>query len=202
MPGVVPLRTVNNRGRAFGFCATDPESGGFCMRKIGLVVPLLTFVVLAAGGALQAQTVTVAPTGYVTAGPGGTVQFTATVSGTTGSAQVIWLAGGKVGGSATVGTIGAARLCTAPVTVPANPTLITAALTSNTKITGTQYVYLLSAGPQIASVTPNPMPSGNVNLVTVTGSGFEPGAVLWDGNVQLSATRVNSTTMTAGDYHA
>ncbi len=169
-----------------------------------LALPLLTFVAALAGGALQAQTVTLSPnSGYITAGPGGTVQFSATVTNYMGDMSIVWLAGGKVGGNSTVGTISPTGLFTAPMTVPSSGmTAITAALGGQSAYSATWYVYLLGAGPTITSVTPNPMPTGNVSLVTVTGSGFQQGAVVWDGGVQLAAKFVNSTTMTASTYHA
>ena len=50
---------------------------------------------------------------------GQSVQFTARVTGLS-STDVIWSAGGKVGGTATAGTISATGLYTAPATMPAN----------------------------------------------------------------------------------
>lgn len=47
------------------------------MHRVGTL-----FVLIA--GVAGAQTVTIGPTGYLTAGPGGTQQFTAMVSGLTG----------------------------------------------------------------------------------------------------------------------
>ena len=156
---------------------------------------VLSAVAALAGSSLQGQTVTVAPTGYITAGPGGTVQFTAQVSGGTGDTAIVWLAGGKIGGTATAGTISPTGLYTAPMTVPpSGMTVIMAVPGNNTKISGSSYVYLLSAGPQITSVTPNPLPSGSAT-VTINGSGFLPGAVVWQGGVQLSGVSVSSSVI-------
>ncbi len=176
------------------------------MQKIRLAAPLVALgaalVAALAGAPLNAQTVTLAPTGYITAGPGGTVQFTAQVSNYMGDMQVVRLAGGKVGGNATVGTISNTGLYTAPTTVPpSGMTVITAALGGGTKYTAVGYVYLLTAGPTVTSVSPNPVPTGTVT-VTITGSGFLPGAVAVAGNVAMSATVVNSTTMTGSIYNS
>jgi YD repeat-containing protein len=65
--------------------------------------------------------VTISPTSAVLF-PTQTQQFTATVSGTT-TPSVTWSVNGIVGGNATIGTILAAGLYTAPTTVPSPPTL-------------------------------------------------------------------------------
>src|SRR5580698_359341 len=177
---------------------TSARHGGnfFKMRKIISAAPWLTFVAFIAGNALQAQTVTVSPSGYVTAGPGATVQYTATVSSATGSTAVVWLVADVVGGNSTVGTISPTGLFTAPANIPAYTSEgIKAQLASNTKISGSQAITLLMAGPQITSVTPNPLPSGSVNI-TITGTGFLPGVAVVDGTTQLSTGTVTPTTIT------
>ena len=58
-----------------------------------------------------------------------TQQFTATVSGTSNTA-VSWTVNGVVGGSATIGTISAAGLYTAPAVLPIPPTVTIAAISS------------------------------------------------------------------------
>ena len=170
------------------------------MQKIHVVFPLLCFAAVFTGGALEAQTVTVGPSGYLTAGPGATQQLTAQVTGTTGSTAVIWLAGGVVGGNSTVGTISTTGLFTAPATVPASGmTQVTAELASNTKKSGSQYMYLLYAGPQITSVTPSPLAVGTIS-VTIRGSGFLAGATVLDGAVQMSTTSITSGAIQATTY--
>ncbi len=153
-----------------------------------------------AGAALQAQTVTVGPSGYLTAGPGATQQLTATVTGTTGSTAVTgWLAT-SLAEIRTVGTISTAGLYTAPTVVPASGmTQVTAELASNPKKSGTQYIYLLSPGPQITSVTPSPLAAGTIT-VTIAGSGFQTGATVMDGPVQMSTISITPTTIKATTY--
>lgn len=69
----------------------------------------------------QNITVSISPPG-ATVAPGGSVQFTATVTGTTNTA-VSWSAGGIEGGNGTIGTISASGVYTAPNTVP-NPSAV------------------------------------------------------------------------------
>src|ERR1035438_1625127 len=160
------------------------------------------FVCLAASlaGGLNAQTVALAPTGYLTAGPGGTIQFTATITGDTMmTATALWSAGGVAGGNSTVGTISATGLYTAPMTVLPNPVQITAVLSTNTKISASNYVYLLPAGPTITSVSPNPIPVGT-NTITLTGSGFQKGALIWVGGVQYGSTFISATSIQTSIY--
>jgi hypothetical protein len=173
------------------------------MRKTANFGLLLLAGLIVAAGSASAQTVTVAPSmPYV--GLKGTVQFSATVTGLSGTG-VTWSAGGKVGGSTTAGTISSKGLYTAPATLPGqNPVQITATSTSNTKISGTTYVNIESLGPTINSVTPNPLAVGTIT-VTVHGSGFVTGAEVYitygsNSLVQMSTTAVTSTTVTATGY--
>ncbi len=172
------------------------------MQKKISAIGLLMLAATLATGIAQAQTVAIAPTGYITAGPGGTVQFSATVTGATGdmSTTPIWMAGGVVGGNTTVGTITQAGLFTAPTTMPpSGMTVIGVGLAGHKGALATGYVYLLGAGPQITSVSPNPLPAGSFT-VTITGSGFLTGAVVWDGNVQLSTVSITPNIIKASGY--
>ena len=83
-----------------------------------------------AGGGVgnnQNITVTVAPVSASVA-LNGTVQYTATVAGTTNTA-VTWSAGGIPGGNSSVGTISSAGLYTAPAVLP-NPSAVNIVATS------------------------------------------------------------------------
>ncbi|HEY4087723.1 MAG TPA: DUF1800 domain-containing protein [Bryobacteraceae bacterium] len=170
------------------------------MRKISFGA-LLGLAALS-GAVLQAQTVTLAPTGYITAGPSGTVQFQATVTGYTGDMTIVWTAGGKVGGDSAVGTISQSGLYTAPATISTpGMTPVVASLGGHKQYSATGYVYLLKLGPTITSVTPNPLPSGTQN-VTITGTGFESGAVVSENGVALTNKSLSSTTITTTVYNA
>jgi uncharacterized protein (DUF1800 family) len=170
-------------------------------RLASFLTPLVCLAASLASG-LGAQTISIAPTGYLTAGPGGTQQFTATI--TTGADSMttptaIWLAGGVVGGNAIAGTISPTGLYTAPMTIPSNPVQITAVLSTNSTIKASQYIYLMPAGPTVTSVSPNPLPVGGDTL-TLTGTGFKSGALVWVGGVQYGSTFISSTTIKTSIY--
>ena len=161
--------------------------------------PFACFAAALAGSILYGQTITIAPTGYITAGPGGTQQFTATLTGAgMASATVVWSAGGKAGGNSTVGTLSSSGLYTAPLVIPANAVQITATLAGSTTSAST-YIYILPAGPTVISVSPSPIPVGT-DTITVTGSGFAKGALIWAGGVQYGSTFVSSTTISTSIY--
>jgi uncharacterized protein (DUF1800 family) len=172
------------------------------MFRIGRhLAPFVCCAAALAGGMMNAQSITIAPTGYITAGPGGTQQFTAVLTGNTMmGATVNWLAGGMAGGNATVGTISSSGLYTAPMTGPASGQVqITATLSGNTKVSASTYIYILPAGPTITSVSPNPIPVGT-DTITLTGSGFQKGGVIFVGGVQYGATFVSATTVSTSIY--
>ena len=140
----------------------------------------------------QAQTIAIAPGGYITAGPGGKQQFTATVTGSASTA-VTWSING-------VGSMNATGLYTAPSSIPATGSVqIDAKLTSNSKITASTYLYLLTSGPVLTSVTPNPLPQGTVNL-TIHGTGFQSDATILLDGAQLVTSSVTPTAVTATGY--
>src|SRR5262249_36010273 len=140
-----------------------------------LPLAFLTSVILV-GAALAQGTITVTSSSdYAVVGL--TKQFTATISGLTDN-QVAWYAGGIAGGNATVGTISSAGLYTAPARPPAqNPVQITARSLADASVSGSMYVNVLTTGPTITSVSPNPIPVGTVT-VTIAGSGFQSGATV------------------------
>ena len=141
--------------------------------------PFVCFAASLAGSLMYGQTITISPAGYITAGPGGTQQFSAVETGNSvmGS-TVIWSAGGKAGGNSVAGTISSSGLYTAPTVLPASGQVqITATLNGNSKVSASTYIYLLPAGPTITSVSPNPIPVGT-DTITLTGSGFQKGGVI------------------------
>jgi len=143
-----------------------------------------------------AQTITISP-GYTTVGVKGTVQYTATVTGLTNKA-VTWQVNSKTGGSTTYGTITTGGLYTAPAVIPSAGITITA-LGSDNKTSATVYVAVEPAGPSITAISPSPIPVGNYT-VTITGTGFQKGAIARTPGVNLTTTFVNSTTLTTGGY--
>jgi uncharacterized protein (DUF1800 family) len=155
------------------------------------------------GPALMAQSVTVTPANESVV-VGMTRQYTATATGLANTA-VTWYAGGVAGGNSTVGIISSTGLYTAPSVQPGqNPVQITARSVTTSTIRGSVYVTILSKGPTITSVSPNPIPLGTVN-VTMQGTGFLAGATVIDtyssyGAVQMSTTSVTATTVKATGY--
>src|SRR5580700_3185886 len=112
------------------------------------LAPAVCFVAaLLGGGMLQAQTIAIGPTGYLTAAPGATQQFTATITGDSmAGASVSWFAGGKAGGNTTVGTIRSNGLYTAPMVPTASGQVqITAQLNGSSRVSATTYIYLIAA---------------------------------------------------------
>ena len=146
----------------------------------------------------HAQTITVKPSSPTTA-LGTTLQFSAQINGVAGAAA--WSAGGAIGGSAVAGTITPAGLYTAPTLMPGqNPVQIKAAAGGKS---ATVYVYLLTPGPTLTSVSPNPLGVGSFTM-TLQGSGFLPGAMIYDTysgiQVQLPTTFVTANTVTASGW--
>ncbi len=165
----------------------------------GCAAFLCTAMIALAPAAISAQTVKISP-GYTSIGVNATLQYTATVTGLANT-TVTWSVEGKVGGSATYGTITPAGLYTAPATIPANGITVSA-LASDKKTSDIVYVNVAPPGPPISSITPSPIPNGNYT-VTVTGTGFQKGATLSDnGAVNLTTTWVSATTLKASGWHA
>jgi hypothetical protein len=154
----------------------------------------------AIGGQAQTASITLAPTGYITAGLGGTQQFTANVSGLANLA-VTWAVGNVVGGNATLGTISPTGLYTAPAIMPASGQIQITAISqmTSTGVKGITWIYLLAAGPTITSVSPNPLPVGQ-STVTITGSGFAASAVVANSGIQWSTVSITPTVIKANGY--
>ncbi|MEQ1947564.1 MAG: DUF1800 family protein [Bryobacteraceae bacterium] len=153
--------------------------------------------------ALLAQSITVSPKNdSVVAGQA--KQYAATVTGLSNT-SVNWYAGGVKGGNSTVGTISSAGLYTAPLNLPAqNPVQIMARSQQSTNVAGATYINILAKGPTISSVSPNPIPTGNL-VVTITGTGFLAGAQVIEtyapyGSIALTTTSVTPTSVTASGW--
>jgi Protein of unknown function (DUF1800) len=157
---------------------------------------ILVCAALTAPCLLEAQTVTISP-GYTTVGVNGTVQYTAAVTGLVNT-TVTWSVVGIKGGNATYGTITSGGLYTAPATIPANGITISA-LASDKKTSAIVYVAVEPPGPAITAISPNPIPVGSYKI-TLTGSGFQKGAIVRLPGVNMPTTFVNSTTLIAAGY--
>jgi uncharacterized protein (DUF1800 family) len=142
---------------------------------------------------LNAQSITTNP-GYTSIGVGGTVQYTAAVTGLSNT-TVTWSVNGKVGGNSTNGTITSSGLYTAPAAVPSNSVLV-GATGSDGKTSSVVYVNVAPVGPSISAIAPNPIQVGTFT-VTLTGSGFQNGAVANCNGVSLNTSVVSATTLKA-----
>ena len=170
--------------------------------RIYLNICTILFCLLSSSLVAQAATpsITINP-GYTTIGVGGTVQYTATVTGLTNTV-VTWEVNGVPAGNSTNGTISTSGLYKAPATVPAgNSGTTVIALGSDGKTMGVVYVNIAPVGPSIASVAPNPIPTGTYNI-TLSGTGFKSGAIVRNGAVNLTTTFVNATTLKANGYQS
>jgi uncharacterized protein (DUF1800 family) len=147
-------------------------------------------------GTLQAQSITISP-GYTSVGVGGTVQYSATVTGLANTA-VTWSVSGIAGGNSTNGTITASGLYTAPAKIPANGVTVSA-LGSDGHTMGIVYVNVAPPGPSITAILPNPIHVGSYSI-TLTGVGFQKGAQVNGNGANLPTTFVNSTTLKTSGY--
>ena len=172
------------------------------MKRLGSLA-LLLICLLTHGSLLQAQSVVVKPA-TPQAALGTTLQFSALVTGLSPT-DVTWSAGGVKGGSALAGTITPAGLYQAPATMPAqNPVQISARSVANSAKSASVYIYLITPGPTITAVSPNPVAVGNLT-VTIQGTGFLPGAMVYDnyggyGAIQLSTSAMTASSITAHGY--
>ena len=129
--------------------------------------------------------------------PGQTVQFTASVTGTTNT-QVVWKVNGAVGGNATVGTISSTGFYTAPAVlgnVP-NLTINAPSVLDSQSSNAPAYVSLLSNLPVVTSALPAPLPVGSFTIA-VGGSNFLNGAQIIFAGTMLPTTFISSTSLTA-----
>ncbi len=178
----------NSSGRGFVYLR-PAETTKTHMRMNARNLAILLFAAMPLiPASLNAQTVTLSP-GYTTVGVNQSVQYTATVTGLMNTA-VTW----SVGGGASHGTITQTGLYTAPAVVPGDTTV--SALASDGKTMGIVYVNVAPAGPTIASVSPAPVPTGTT-AITITGTGFQKGAMLSVGGAYMTPNFVNSTTLSA-----
>jgi len=122
--------------------------------------------------------------------------FAATVSGSTNT-SVTWSVNSIAGGNATVGTIDANGMYTAPASLP-TPNTITVAATSTDDATkkGSSAVTLQNPIPVLTSVTPAAISTGAFSL-TLTGSGFVKNSTVTFGGQMLTTTYVSPTELQA-----
>ena len=128
--------------------------------------------------------------------PGETVQFKATITGTT-NPNVIWKVNGAPGGNATVGTISTTGLYTAPSGMTGSTMTIGAPSAEDPQSNNApSFVTLLSSLPVVSAALPSPLPVGDFTIA-VSGSNFLNGAQIIFGGVMLPTTFVSPTSLSA-----
>jgi len=146
-------------------------------------------------GAPGLTALTVTPSGASI--PGVAQQPFTAKTGDGSTPAVSWSINGIAGGNATVGTIDANGMYTAPEFPPApNSITITAVETSDTRKLGNAAATLNNPVPQLTSVVPLEVAQGPFTI-TLTGLHFAQGAVAYMGTIALTTTYVSSTQLTA-----
>jgi uncharacterized protein (DUF1800 family) len=134
--------------------------------------------------------------------PGESVQFKATITGTTNPA-VVWKVNGAPGGTAYVGLISSTGLYTAPAVLPSvtNLTIGAPSVEDPQSNNAPAYVTLLSNLPVVTAALPTPVPVGNFTIA-VSGSNFLNGAQVIFGGTMLTTTFISSTSLSASGTSA
>jgi len=127
---------------------------------------------------------------------GATLALAVKVNNTTNQ-TVTWQVNGITGGSATVGTVSAAGVYTAPAILPPSATvLVSAIIQQDSTAIASVTVNLQNAVPVVTAVTPGTLNPGHTTI-TVTGTGFANGAVIYYAGGALPTTFVSNTQLTA-----
>lgn len=176
--------TSAQNGMSVSVSVENPDPGGMASANIGVKVGAsgITVHITPAGAQLH---------------PGQTVQFKATVTGTS-NPNVVWRVNSAPGGNATVGTITSGGLYTAPAIITASGTVTVNApsVEDPQSSAAPAYVSLLTSLPVVTSALPTPIPVGNFT-VAVSGSNFLNGAQVIFGGVMLPTTFISSTSLSA-----
>jgi uncharacterized protein (TIGR03437 family) len=126
---------------------------------------------------------------------GATLPLTFKVANTTNQA-VNWQVNGIAGGNGTVGTVSAAGVYTAPLMLPPYPVVTVYAISQQSPTAqAIVTVNLQNAVPVVTTVTPTTLNPGSATI-TVTGSGFAKGAVVYLAGVAQPTTVVSNTLIT------
>jgi uncharacterized protein (DUF1800 family) len=149
---------------------------------------ILTGFVLHAAAATPS--VTVSPT-TASVRAGSTKQFTAGLHGVSG--PVAWTVNGTAGGNATVGTISATGLFTAPLANPGTALTIRATA-GNPPVFAEATVTWLNPEPSISSLAPSAVNIGTFT-VTVNGKGFNAGSQIILNGAPVTTKMLSSTSL-------
>jgi len=127
---------------------------------------------------------------------GATDQVTATVTGSSNQ-NVSWFVNAVVGGNATVGTISASGVYSAPSAMPAAGTVtIKAVSAADSSASATATLTLWNPSPTLSSVSPQSFATGAFTL-TINGGNFVNGAQVLFAGAALSTSFVSATKLTA-----
>ena len=147
------------------------------------------------GAAGQVTVLVIPATAQIHAGD--TFSFRTAVDGAGGMTAVKWAINGIAGGNATLGTITAGGVYSAPATIPTPNTLtVTATSLADTTASSTGTVTLSNPLPVVTAVLPTSIPIGDFTLV-VTGQKFASGAVVSFGGTFLPTKFISSSELTA-----
>src|SRR5438552_5377677 len=147
------------------------------------------------GAAGQVTVLVIPATAQIHAGD--TFSFRTAVDGAGGMTAVKWAINGIAGGNATLGTIKAGGVYSAPATIPTPNTLtVTATSLADTTASSTGTVTLSNPLPVVTAVLPTSIPVGDFTLV-VTGQKFASGAVVSFGGTFLPTKFISSSELTA-----
>jgi uncharacterized protein (DUF1800 family) len=142
-------------------------------------------------------TISVAVAGQSSDRLGATVQFTATVTGTSNTG-VLWQVNGVTGGSSSTGAISTAGLYTAPAAMPSPASItITAVSKAASSSSGSLSLSLLNPVPVITSATATQVGSTLSYSVDIIGTGFVPGSVIDVAGLAQTTTYVSPTELQA-----
>src|SRR5579864_6371191 len=133
---------------------------------------------------------------------GQTVQFKASVTGTTNQ-NVTWQVNGAAGGNATTGIISSTGLYTAPAVLPKSisVTINAASAQDPHSTSAASSITLLTNIPVLTAALPAPIPVGNFTIA-VSGSNFLSGAQVIFGGTMLPTTYISSSSLSASGTSA
>jgi hypothetical protein len=127
---------------------------------------------------------------------GATDKVTATVTGSSNQ-DVSWFVNAVAGGNATVGTISASGVYSAPSAMPAaGAVTIKAVCAADSSATAAATLTLWNPSPTLGSLSPQSFATGAFTL-TINGSNFVNGAQVLFAGAALSTTFVSATKLTA-----
>jgi uncharacterized protein (TIGR03437 family) len=126
---------------------------------------------------------------------GKTLNFAAKVNNTSNQ-LVNWAVNGVTGGNSSAGTISATGVYTTPAAVPSNAAItVTATSQENPAISASATVNLQNPLPVMTAITPNTINPGAPATLTVTGSGFVNGSVIYFAGAAQQTTFVSPTQL-------